>query len=123
MKLRTRQPSTGSPGLVGSACVDRRIAGVLRRAGSGDVVVTDHLDLDRTYAEALLDRGVAAVINTSPFISGRYPNLGPELLAKAGVVLVDLVDEGIFNTLKDGRQLRIHDGVVYAGEDAVGSGR
>ena len=26
-----------------------------------------------------------AVVNASPFISGRYPNLGPELLARAGV--------------------------------------
>ena len=32
---------------------------------------------------------MVAVVNASPFISGRYPNLGPELLARSGVVLVD----------------------------------
>ena len=44
----------------------------------------DHLDLDRANAQALLDCGVVAVVNAAPFISGRYPNLGPSLLAGAG---------------------------------------
>ena len=53
----------------------------MRRLRPGDIAVIDHLDLDRATAEALVDCGVAAVVNASPFISGRYPNLGPELLA------------------------------------------
>ena len=77
-------------------------ATVLRRRRPGDIAVIDHLDLDRSSAEALLDHGVAAVVNASPFISGRYPNLGPELLAAAGVVLVDDVGPEVFSRLKDG---------------------
>ena len=46
----------------------------------GDIVVLDVLDLDRITADALVDADIAAVINASPSISGRYPNLGPEVL-------------------------------------------
>ena len=60
----------------------------------GDIAVIDHLDLDRATAEALRRRGVVAVVNASPFISGRYPNLGPSVLAEAGVVMVDDVGHG-----------------------------
>ena len=58
----------------------------------------DHLDLDRANAETLVDCGVVAVVNASPFISGRYPNLGPDLLARSGVMMVDDVGAGIFTS-------------------------
>ena len=69
----------------GPARVDRRTGSLLDRLRPGDVAVLDHLDLDRATAQALVDGGVVAVVNASSFISGRYPNLGPQLLAGAGV--------------------------------------
>ena len=110
-------------GVSGTIRSDRRLTTVLRKARPGDIVVIDHLDLDRTYAEALLDHGVGAVVNASPFISGRYPNLGPELLAGAGVVLVDEAGPEIFKQVKDGAKGRVHDGVLYVAERPVASGR
>ena len=62
---------------------------LLPRLRPGDLAVLDHLDMDRATAQALVDAGVAAVVNAAPMISGRYPNLGPEVLAEAGVLLVD----------------------------------
>ena len=47
----------------------------------------DHEDLDRVAAEALVDAGVGGVVNAAASISGRYPNLGPLILAEAGVPL------------------------------------
>ena len=43
---------------------------------------------------SLVDAGVVAVVNASPMISGRYPNLGSELLVDAGLTVVDSVGPG-----------------------------
>ena len=124
MKLHSRQSSvSGRPGTSGTARIDRRLGVVLRKVKHGDVAVIDHLDLDRSNAEALLDHGVIAVVNAAPFISGRYPNLGPELLARAGVLLVDDVGADVFTKLRDGATVSIADGVVFSGDQEVARGR
>ena len=123
MKFPSRQPAVeGMPGVTGTARLDRRTPALLRRLRPGDVAVVDHLDLDRANAEALVGAGVVAVVNASPFISGRYPNLGPELLARSGVVMVDSVGADVFSRLRDGSTVRVHDGAVYVGEEPVVTG-
>lgn len=124
MKFPSRQkPVDGLPGITGTARLDRRTSALIRRLQPGDVAVIDHLDLDRATAESLLDRGVAAVVNASPFISGRYPNLGPELLAKSGVVLLDHVGADVFAKVTDGEDVRVHEGQLYVRDEPVLSGR
>jgi uncharacterized membrane-anchored protein len=124
MKFPSRQkPVDDLPGVVGTARMDRRTHALVSRLRPGDVAVIDHLDLDRASAEALVDRGVAAVVNASPFISGRYPNLGPELLAKSGVMMVDNVGSDVFSKVHDGNCVRLHDGQVFVNDEAVVSGR
>ena len=123
MKFPSRQrPEPRLPGTTGTVRVDRRTSTLVRRLRPGDIAVIDHLDLDRANAEALLDRRVVAVVNASPFISGRYPNLGPELLARSGVVLVDNVGADVFGMLHDGVEGRIHDGALYVKGEPVVSG-
>ena len=108
MKFPSRQqPVDGLPGVSGTARVDRRTSALVRRLRRGDIAVIDHLDLDRSHAEALVDAGVVAVVNASPFISGRYPNLGPDLLAKAGVLMLDDVGAEVFKTVNDGAPVRL----------------
>ncbi|NKY48328.1 putative cytokinetic ring protein SteA [Nocardia cerradoensis] len=102
------------PGVTGMARVDRNTRRLLKRVGSGDVVVLDEMDIDRLTADRLVEAGVAAVINASPSISGRYPNLGPEGLAANGIVLLDAVSGDVFGKIKDGSKVRIDAGVVYA---------
>ncbi|PXX60831.1 putative membrane-anchored protein [Nocardia tenerifensis] len=102
------------PGLSGIARVDRDTRRLLKRVGPGDVVVLDEMDLDRITADRLIEAGVAAVINTSPSISGRYPNLGPEVLVANGILLLDTVSSDAFSRIKDGAKVRIDEGVVYA---------
>ena len=113
----------GLPGVTGTVRMDRRTGSLLRRLRPGDIAVIDHLDLDRASAEALVERGVVAVLNASAFISGRYPNLGPEVLAGSGVVLLDRIGPEIFSRLQDGSEVRIHEGSVLRGADEVASGR
>jgi uncharacterized membrane-anchored protein len=118
MKARTRSVL---PGIHGTARVERRTRALLPRLQPGDIAVLDHLDMDRATAQALVDSGVSAVVNASPSISGRYPNLGPELLAEAGVVVIDRT-EGAFD-IADGARVRVHDEVIFVGDKPVGMGR
>src|SRR4051794_16539645 len=110
------------PGVAGSARVDRDIDRLLRRIGPGDIVVMDALDLDRITADALVEADVVAVVNASPSISGRYPNLGPEVLVASGVTLIDEAGPEIFKKLKEGARLRLHNGGVYAGDRRLALG-
>ena len=64
----------------------------------GDIALIDHLDIDRVSAEELIAAGAAAVLNCRPSSSGAYPNLGPQLLVEAGILLVDLPDDSLFAT-------------------------
>ena len=110
------------PGVVGTARVDRDIDRLLRRVGPGDIVVLDVLDLDRITADALIEADVAAVVNASPSISGRYPNMGPEVLVANGVTLIDDTGPEVFKKVKDGSRVRLHDGAVYAGDRRLALG-
>ena len=124
MKFAVRsRPAPILPGVHGPARLHRRTSSLLGRLEPGDVAVLDHLDMDRGTAQALVDAGVAAVVNASPMISGRYPNLGPELLVQAGVTVVDDAGTEIFDRLKDGTDVRIDAGVVHAGSAVVVAAR
>ena len=124
MKFAVRsRPAPLLPGVHGPARVNRRTTGLLGRLRAGDVVVVDHVDMDRETAQALVDAGVVAVVNASPMISGRYPNLGPELLVDAGVLVVDTAGVEIFDRLRDGTQVRIDAGVVHAGDTLIAPAR
>jgi uncharacterized membrane-anchored protein len=124
MRMPVRQrPALDQPGIVGTARVDRRTRVLLPRLRPGDVAVLDHLDLDRATAQALVDADVAAVVNASAMISGRYPNLGPEVLVDAGILVVDGVGSDGLAAIADGSTVRVHEGVVYAGGAPVATGR
>ncbi|MFC4785211.1 putative cytokinetic ring protein SteA [Nocardioides sp. MAHUQ-72] len=124
MKLPARQrPAPAPPGIVGTARVERRTRSLLPRLRAGDIAVLDQLDMDRATAQALVDTGVVAVVNASPMISGRYANLGPELLADAGVLLVDGIGLEGLGAVKDGSRVRLHEGTVLVEDEPVASGR
>jgi uncharacterized membrane-anchored protein len=77
------------------------------------------VDIDRVSADALVGCRVAAVVNAAPRISGRYPNLGPEILTAAGIPLVDGVGKEVFARLKEGAQVRLEGDTLYAEDDEV----
>lgn len=110
------------PGTSGVARVDRNTARLLRRVGPGDIVVLDQLDLDRATADALVKADVAGVVNASPSISGRFPNLGPEIIVGAGIPLVDGVGGELLRQMRDGSKIRLFDGGVYSGERELARG-
>jgi uncharacterized membrane-anchored protein len=80
----------------------RRTKLLVRHLVRGDIALIDHLDIDRVSAEELIAAGTVAVLNCKPSSGGSYPNLGPQLLVEAGVVLIDLPDDTLFEKLSDG---------------------
>ena len=108
--------------IVGPARVDRRTKRLAGRLRPGDVALIDHLDLDRVAAETLVAARVRAVVNAKPSISGRYPNLGPELLIQAGIPLIDAVGEDVFRHVRDGDQVTVEGNAVLLGGAAVAWG-
>jgi uncharacterized membrane-anchored protein len=109
-------------GVRGRMRCGRETSRLLPRLEAGDIVVLDHLDLDSATACALVDRGVAAVVNASPSTSGRYPNLGPSVLVEAGVLLLDDVGTDVFLDLRDGAQARVTGNALWVGDRRVASG-
>jgi len=91
----------------GRARMGRRTKLLVKRLRRGDIAVIDHLDLDRVSAEELISAGVRAVLNCRASSSGTYPNLGPQLLVEAGIPLVDLPDDSLFELIADGEQLTV----------------
>lgn len=110
------------PGISGIARIDKNTKRLLSRVGPGDIVILDEVDLDRVTADALVAADVVAVVNASPSISGRFPNLGPELLAASGITLIDDVGVEVFKRIKDGAKIRIDEGGLYSGERRLAKG-
>lgn len=109
-------------GTIGTLRVDSRSSRLVPRLARGDIAVLDHVDLDGGTAQALLDRGVAAVVNAAPSSSGRYPNLGPGLLVAAGVPLLDDVGPGVLTVLRDGTRGRVDGDAVWVEDTEVARG-
>jgi len=117
-----RSRSHDLPGISATARLDHRTKNLTKRLQPGDIAIIDHADLDRVSAEALIRRQAAAVVNAAPSISGRYPNLGPQLLVEAGVPLVDDVGPDVFERVSEGQQVRLDGETVYLGTEIVAKG-
>lgn len=120
LSLRRRTAPAG-PGISGTARVDTRTKSLTKRLRPGDVAVIDHLDIDRVSAEALVACRPAAVLNAARSTSGRYPNLGPDILVEAGIPLIDDLGADVL-TLAEGQQVRVLDNQVLDGDRLVAEG-
>ncbi|MEU7880235.1 putative cytokinetic ring protein SteA [Microbispora bryophytorum] len=118
-----RRKADGLPGVTAVARIDRRTKRLTKRLKPGEIAIIDHVDIDRVSGEALVACGVAAVVNSAASISGRYPNLGPQILIDAGVPLIDNASSELFERIADGDVIRVHDGMVYLDEELVGKGQ
>ena len=120
--LRRSRRADALPGVSGIARLDRRTKDLTKRLRPGDVAVIDHVDLDRVSADALVACRVAAVVNAAPSTSGRYPNLGPEILLAAGIPLLDNVGTDVFCAIREGDVVRVEADTAYVGEKVAAKG-
>jgi uncharacterized membrane-anchored protein len=101
------RPAPAAHTVSGSVRLGRRTKLLVKHLVRGEVALIDHLDIDRVSAEELIAAGAVAVLNCSPSSGGSYPNLGPQLLVEAGILLIDLPDDSLFDVLSDGDPVRV----------------
>jgi uncharacterized membrane-anchored protein len=118
MRRRVRAPAA----IRGVARVDRRTKDLVKRLQRGDIAVIDHRDVDRVAGEALAASGVAAVVNASASISGRYPNSGPIRIVDAGVPLLDGVGAEVMELVRDGDVVEVRDGALWRDGEKLAAG-
>ncbi|MGP7960782.1 putative cytokinetic ring protein SteA [Sanguibacter sp. A247] len=121
LSFRRGEPPEIAPGIYGPVRVDARTKDLTKRLRPGDIAVIDHLDIDRVAAEALVAARPSAVLNAARSISGRYPNLGPEILVAAGIPLIDDLGPDIMS-MPEGRKVRVEDASVFLGDAFVAEG-
>lgn len=100
----------------GTARLGRRTKDLTKRLRAGEIAVIDHEDIDRVAAEALVEKGPAAVLNAARSTSGRYPNAGPQILVDAGIMLVDDCGPSLFESVREGSSLTISEGRILEGD-------
>ena len=118
---RRREPAGAA--ISGRARLGRKTKDLVKRLGPTDIAIIDHADIDRIAAEELIATGVRAVVNCSPSSTGRYPNPGPLLLVQAGVRLVDVPGQDLFDDLRDGEEIEIDGGEIRVDGSTLVRGR
>lgn len=101
---------------------DKRTKNLAKRLQPGEIALVDHVDLDATSAEMLLERGVAAVVNAGSSLSGRYPNGGPRILLEAGVPILDSVGSDVFALVREGQDVEIEGSVLRCNGSILAKG-
>src|SRR5687767_12882186 len=112
---RARARENGSAGpqeFEGCVRMGKRTKRLVKTLRPGDIAVIDHTDIDRVSGEDLAATGVRCVLNVAPSSTGRYPNVGPLVLAEAGVHLVDLPGRPLFDELSEGERITVRAGTV-----------
>jgi uncharacterized membrane-anchored protein len=118
----TSTPNAPVREVAGIARLGKRTKHLVKRLRPGDVAIVDHRDLDRVSGEDLVACGVAGVVNCSPSSTGSYPNMGPLLVAQAGIALVDVPGDGLFERLHDGDPIVLRGGEVWCRGERVATG-
>ena len=88
----------------------KKTKNLVKKLKPGEIALINHADLDRIAAEDLAASGALAVINSATSSTGHYPNVGPLILARAGVPLLDVPDteeRDLFELLDDGDVVEI----------------
>ena len=109
--------SDGEFRLFGRAILGMKTKEILPRLDAVTIPVINHENLDRITAERLVEAGVNAVVNAAGSATGEYPNMGPFILARAGVYILDGVGHKVFERISSGDEIELRgDGVYKDGE-------
>ncbi len=122
MAMTLPAPTTPALPVRGPVRSGRRTKKLVRSLRQGEVALIDHSDLDRVSAEDLIAAQAVAVLNCRASRSEEYPNMGPLLLIEAGVTLIDLPDDRLFDLCKDGDPLELRGGEVWRNGEMLVAG-
>lgn len=88
----------------------------------GTIPVINHENIDRVTAETLVEAGVPAIVNAAGSSTGLYPNLGPIILARAGICILDGVGPKVFDRIKNGDEIELRGDGVYGNGELLAAG-
>jgi uncharacterized membrane-anchored protein len=109
--------SGGEFRLFGRAILGMKTKEILPKLDAVTIPVINHKNLDQITAERLVEAGVNAVVNAAGSATGEYPNMGPFILARAGVYILDGVGKKVFERISSGDEIELRgDGVYKDGE-------
>lgn len=106
----------------GTAVLGKKTKRIVSRLDGSKVPILDHENLDRVTAETLVESGIKAVVNAARSSTGLYPNLGPAILVRAGVYILDGVGPAVFEQLKTGDTVEVAGDGVYKDGVLVATG-
>ncbi|MGE5381725.1 MAG: putative cytokinetic ring protein SteA [Methylocystaceae bacterium] len=109
--------------LQGKAKADHRTKDLTKRLRRGEIAVIDHDDIDEVAAESLLEIKPLAIINARESITGSYPTRGVLKLIHGGIPVIDQVGPEIFDCIRDGALVEIHDGDIYLHDELIAQGQ
>ncbi|HEV7687692.1 MAG TPA: putative cytokinetic ring protein SteA, partial [Acidimicrobiia bacterium] len=109
--------------VIGPARADRRTKDLVKRLCPGDIAVIDHADIDRVAAENLIRAAPSAVVNAATSFTGRYPHVGPLLIAEAGIPLIDDVGPEILDLVDEGEEIRLVGNDLWRGDAFLAAGQ
>ena len=109
--------------VVAAARADRRTKELVKRLCPGEIAIIDHADIDRVAAENLIRAAPSAVVNAATSFTGRYPHVGPLLIAEAGIPLIDDVGSDVLDLVDEGEELRLVGNDLWRGESLLAAGR
>lgn len=102
---------------MGRVVLGMKTKDIIPKLDASTIPVINHENIDRVAAEALVEAGVCAVVNAAGSSTGHYPNLGPRVMARSGIYILDNVGLKVFDRLKDGQEIEVKgDGVYRSGE-------
>ncbi|WP_432409484.1 putative cytokinetic ring protein SteA [Wukongibacter sp. M2B1] len=101
---------------------DRKTKNLVKRLNNGEIAVISHKDIDEIAALSLVEKKPRAIINTKQSISGKYPNGGPAILLEAGITMIDMEDEKVFDLIDENSKIRISQNKVFNNSKYIGKG-
>ncbi|MGI8649932.1 MAG: putative cytokinetic ring protein SteA [Rubrobacter sp.] len=108
--------------LTGRALLGRKTKDLVSRLTEEHIPIIHHENLDRVTAETLVESGVRAVVNAAGSATGVYPNLGPFILTRAGIYILDGVGEAAFEQIEDGDEVELRGDGLFKGGRLVARG-
>lgn len=102
--------------------IDKKTKELVKRLNADEIAVINHRDIDEVAAHSLVACKPMLIINAEQSISGRYPNLGPGILIRAGLPVLDNVGQDVFEMLREDDILEVYDNEIYRDGEYIGSG-
>jgi uncharacterized membrane-anchored protein len=122
MRPAERLGADGEFRLRGRAILGMKTKEILPQLDGATIPIINHENLDHLTAETLVEAGVNAVVNAAGSATGEYPNMGPFILARAGVYILDGVGTKVFERLSTGDEIELRGDGVYRGGELVAVG-